>query len=101
MDSILTTNQMANLEETKSDLIGKRANLKAAIDTQTILQLLVAKGIVTREEVAETRETVSKSPKYVKAYSYVNQAMDEIEFFEQNPDALLKSMFNKKLSGEK
>lgn len=101
MDTVLTTNQMANLQETKSDLMGKRANLKAAIDTQTILQLLVAKGIVTREEVSETRKTVSNSPKYNVAFAYINKAMQDIEEFEKDPDLLLKTMFNKKLNGEK
>lgn len=101
MDTVLSTNQMANLEETKSDLAGKRANLKSAIDTQTILQLLVSKGIVTREEVEETRKKVSNSPKYNFAFGYINKAMHDIEEFEKNPDLLVKTMFNKKMAGDK
>ena len=37
---------------------------KALVDTQVILQILVSKGIVTKEEVDELRDTVKKSPKY-------------------------------------
>lgn len=37
---------------------------KVSVDTQVILQLLIAKGLVTQEEVDSMREKVKKLPKY-------------------------------------
>lgn len=41
-------------------------SIKALTETQTILQLLVAKGIVTREEVQKTRDKVEANSQYGK-----------------------------------
>ena len=49
----LTANQLGDLEGTRQDLLNKALIINTAIDVQVILQLMVQKGIVTREEVAE------------------------------------------------
>ena len=41
-------------------------SLEAKVETQTILQLMVAKNIVTREEVEEMREKVKRNSDYGK-----------------------------------
>ena len=41
-------------------------SLEAKVETQTILQLMVAKNIVTREEVQEMREKVQRNSNYGK-----------------------------------
>ncbi len=52
--------------------------LQQKIETQTILQLLVKHGIVTREEVEETREKVSMMPKYKEESDEVIKFMDQV-----------------------
>ena len=52
--------------------------LQQKIETQTILQLLVKHCIVTREEVQETREKVSKMPKYKEELDEIIKLMDQV-----------------------
>lgn len=66
--------------------------VQALIETQTILQLMVKKGLVTREEVSETRQLVSKQPVYKSLLSKLNDRMDDI-----NEDAKFQSLFEKSL----
>lgn len=48
----------------KGMLITQEGMILNKIDIQTILQLLVEKGIVTREEVVTKREYVGSQPRY-------------------------------------
>ena len=47
-------------------MIALNANYKALLETQTILQLLVEKGVVTSEEVSEMRRKVDVNSPSVK-----------------------------------
>ena len=97
-------------DSTKND--GRYAYLKLMllmqkIETQTILQLLVKHGIVTREEVQETRDIVSTQPKYKEELDEILAMMDHVnttiefeEIFDKvmtNPDSVTdeeKDIFN-------
>lgn len=62
----LSADQLYNLDQTTEDIKMKSRILETAVDVQVILQLLVQKNIVTREEVENMRNTVRNSPKYKK-----------------------------------
>lgn len=59
--------------------------VKALIETQVILQLMVSKGIVASSEVAATREIVRRQPKYkmmLQALEEATNRNDESKKFE-------------------
>lgn len=47
------------------------------IDIQVLLQLLVEKGLITREEVAEKREYISNQPKYQNSLNAIHSLQKE------------------------
>lgn len=86
------------LNDTKIENIavqsGKQSVL-ALIEAQTILQLLVKKGIVTPEDVNITRNIVRSQPKYLKEMQSLDNAIDNI-----NESMKFEDIFAKKLKGE-
>ena len=74
------------LSEKDLNLLCNMTAVKALIDTQVILQLLVKKNIVTREEVIYMRNTVSSQPEN-------KEIMDTIE--ERITEKALSSRFDK------
>jgi hypothetical protein len=98
---MLSMNQLSDLDSTAADLHNKQLILNTAIDVQVILQLLVEKEIVTREEVASKRETVRSQPKYKNAITNIEQNIAEVLLYKENPQALLKHMMDMKLKGGK
>ena len=96
---MLTTDQLSNLENAERELRDRKMMLDTAVDVQAALQLLVDKGVVTREEVKNMREEVKNSPKYCKAYLYLEQTAAEIEKYKTDPMALLREMMRRKTEG--
>ena len=97
---MLNPNQLSNLEETERDINDKKLILKTAIDIQALLRLLLEKGIISRDEINEKRDEVSSSPKYSMALQYIKEAEDEIRRYENDPKALLREMFNRKVNNQ-
>lgn len=64
----------------------------ALIDTQVVLQLLVSKGIVTREEVSITRKIVTNQPKYKNILESIDNVNAKI-----NDNAKLEELMEKSL----
>ena len=95
---MLQTNQMSDLDGAARDLHNQKLLLDTMVDTQVILQILVEKEIVTREEVAEMRDVVKRAPKYRDAYTYIQQTAEEIKKYKDDPQALLREMLNRKLN---
>lgn len=94
----LTVNQLSDLEGTRQDLLNKALIINTAIDVQVILQLMVQKGIVTREEVSDMRAKVSTSdPKLSSSKQWLDKAIKELKFASENPQWVLKKMFEEKL----
>lgn len=94
----LTAKQLSDIEGTKQDLINKALIINTAIDVQVILQLMVQKGIVTREEVATMRAKVSASdPKLSSSKKWLDDALEELKFASKNPEWVLRKMFEEKL----
>lgn len=97
----LSADQLYNLDQTTEDIKMKSRILETAVDVQVILQLLVQKNIVTREEVENMRDIVRNSPKYKNTYIDIQQTIQELEKYKKCPGQVLKEMFNEKLSGNK
>lgn len=95
---MLTSDQMSNLEATEREVNDREFLIKTAIDIQAALQLLISKGIISKEELDQQRNIVStKIPKYKDALTYINQTKQEIAHYKADPQAMLRAMFNAKL----
>ena len=70
-----------NMDTALEEINNKKLLLDIKVETQVILQLLVSKGIVTREEVSEMRNKVKNSPNYKPVY--------EIILMEQNKKQII------------
>lgn len=95
---MLNSNQLSHLEETERDINDKKLILKTAIDIQALLRLLVEKEIISKDEMDEKREEVSSSSRYSMALQYIKEAEDEIRRYKNDPEALLREMFNRKIN---
>ena len=98
---MLTMQQLSDLDATATDLQNKQLILKTAIDVQTVLQLLTEKEIVTREEVDAKRKVVSNRSTYKNAATNIEQNLEEVLLYKENPQELLKQMMEMKLKGVK
>lgn len=65
------------LSEKDLNLLCNMTAVKALIDTQVILQLLVKKNIVTREEVIDMRNIVSSQPENKKIMDAIEESITE------------------------
>lgn len=97
--SVLSRDANYNMDTALDEINSKKLLLDVKVETQLILQLLVQKGIVTREEVAEMRNKVKNSPNYKPLYEYFEQAEQKAEYYRQHPEEHLKDIFNAKLNG--
>lgn len=94
---MLSMDQMSNLDAASRDIKNKKLILDTAVDVQALLRVLVEKEIITRKEVNCFRKEVRESPKWKAANTYIEQTMEEIDYYEKNPQQLLKAMFDAKL----
>lgn len=97
---MLNMSQISDLDATLEDIKNKKLILDIGIDTQATLRILVDKRIVSREEVQKYREEVRNSPKYISSYKYLTQALSEILEYKNDPQKLLKAMFEAKMKGD-
>lgn len=67
---MLSRNANYDMDTTLNEINEKKLLLDVKVETQLILQLLVSKGIVTREEVSKMRNTVKNSSQYKPLYDY-------------------------------
>lgn len=98
--SVLSHDANFNMDLALDEINMKKLVLDVKVETQTILQLLVEKGIVTREEVQRMREVVKDSPKYKPLYDYFNQAEQQAQYYKDNPEEHLKAVLNAKMNGK-
>lgn len=90
---------MSNLDEAAREIQDKKLILDLAVDVQAILQILVEKGITTKEEVEQKRAIVRNTPKYKNGYTYIQQTMEEIIKYQKDPQALIREMLRRKMEG--
>ena len=88
-----------NMNTALSEINEKKLLLDVKVETQLILQLLVAKGIVTREEVSEMRNKVKNSSQYKPLYDYFDNAEQTAKYYQSNPEQHLKDLMAAKMNG--
>lgn len=94
------------LDETRLEgmvILAAKNSINALIETQTILQLMVKKGLVTPEEVSIMRGIVSSQPKYRQMIQELDNAMDRVDEFAKFEELLEKTFQpngNKNLTNE-
>lgn len=87
-------------DEALHELQAQETVLKAAIDVQVALRILVDKGIVTRDEVKRYREEVNNSPKYKSAMEDIQRNKAGFQAAKDNPQEYLKALFKAKRDGK-
>ena len=88
-----------NMDTALNEINEKKLLLDVKVETQLILQLLVQKGIVSREEVSEMRNKVKNSPNYKPLYDYFEQAEQKANYDKANPEQHLKDVLAAKMNG--
>ena len=96
---MLTNNAKYNMDEALHEIQEKQLILDAKIDSQVVLQILVQKGIVSREEVAQMRKTVANSPKYKATIEYLESAKQKAKYYQENPEDHLRDLLKAKMDG--
>ena len=86
-------------DEALHELYTQETIMQIAVDVQTILQILVDKEIVDREEVNMYRYRVRNSPKYKPAIEDIERQKIAFQKAKDNPEAYLKELFKVKLDG--
>lgn len=94
---ILQAEHFSNIEQTKNMIVDREQQLNTMIDVQVILQLLVQKGIFTREEVSEMRNIVRNSERYKLASQWIDQSKKDLLLYETDPQAILQELMRQKL----
>ena len=84
------------LSEKDLNLLCNMTATKALIDTQVILQLLVKKNIVTREEVTDMRNIVGSQPENKKIMDAIEESITEKAL-----SSRFDELFKKAVSGHK
>lgn len=87
-------------DEALHELQAQETILKAAIDVQVALRILVDKGIVTRDEVKRYREEVNNSPKYKSAMEDIQRNKAGFQAAKDNPQEYLKALLKAKMDGK-
>lgn len=87
-------------DEALHELQAQETILKAAIDVQVALRILVDKGIVTRDEVKRYREEVNNSPKYKSAMEDIQRNKAGFQAAKDNPQEYLQAIFRAKRDGK-
>ena len=96
---MLSRNANYNMDTALSEINQKKLLLDVKVETQLILQLMVQKGIVTREEVSSMREKVKNSPSYKPLYEYFEKAEQKAKYYKDNPEQHLKDILEAKMNG--
>ncbi len=71
----------------------KKLLLDVKVETQVTLQLLVEKGIVTREEVAEMRKKVKSQKSYQDCYKMLEEEEKTAKIYNKSPEEILMDIF--------
>lgn len=96
---MLSRNASYDMDTALNEINEKKLLLDVKVETQLILQLLVSKGIVTREEVSNMRNTVKNSSLYKPLYDYLESAETKANYYKNNPEQHLKDVFSAKING--
>lgn len=97
---MLTRDASYHMDQAKKELSDMKLLLDVKVETQVILQLLVEKGIVSREKVQAIREKVKSQPQYSVMYKYIEDNYNIVDYYEQNPEQHLRDLLKAKMEGK-
>lgn len=87
-------------DEALHELQTQETIMNIAVDVQTALQILVDKGIVSREEVSTYRDRVRNSPRYKPVLEQIGWQKKAFQMAKENPQDYLKELFKAKMDGK-
>ena len=96
---MLSRNANYDMDSALNEINEKKLLLDVKVETQLILQLMVQKEIVTREEVQDMRETVKNRPGYKRLYEYFENAKQKAHYYKDNPEQHLRDILAVKMNG--
>lgn len=96
----LSNNKYYKPDEALHELMLQEAIVNTAVDIQALLQILVAKNIITREEVSKYREKVRNSPKYKATLDEIQRQKTALQAAQSNPQEYLKAVLRAKMNGD-
>lgn len=96
----VSNNNFYKPDEALHELMLQEQIVNSLVDSQTVLQLLVLKGIVTREEVIDMRNKVRNSPKYKPVIEDIERQKSGFQYAKDNPEEYLKALFKAKMNGD-
>lgn len=88
-----------DMDTALNEINEKKLLLDAKVETQLILQFLVQKEIVMRDEVQAMREKVKNSPSYRPLYEYLETAEQKANYYKGNPEQHLRDVLKAKMNG--
>lgn len=88
-----------DMDTALNEINEKKLLLDVKVETQLILQLLVQKEIVMRDEVQAMREKVKNSPSYRPLYEYLETAEQKANYYKGNPGQHLRDVLEAKMNG--
>lgn len=86
-------------DQLKEDATQKKLMVDIAVDVQCALQILIEKGIMTKEELDTWRGRVRNMPKYKASYEMIQKLLDAADLYDKDPQAYLKAIMAAKLNG--
>lgn len=86
-------------EQLKEDAYQKKLMVDTAVDIQCALQILIEKGITTKEELDIWRTRVRNMPKYKASYEMIQKLLEAADLYDKDPQAYLKAIMAAKLNG--
>lgn len=96
----VSNDNMYKPDEALHELKAQETIMNIAVDVQTVLQILVDKGIVSREEVAVYRDRVRNSTKYKPVLEQIERQKKAFQTAKDNPQDYLKALFRAKMDGK-
>ena len=87
-------------DEALHELQMQETIMKALVDVQVVLRILVDKEIVTREEVQTYRNEVGNSPMYKHVLDDIQRQKRGLQAAKDDPQECLKAIFNAKMNGD-
>lgn len=81
------------------ELLVQEQVLNTAIDIQALLRILVAKEIITKQEIDDSRAEVRNGKKYKATIENIEAQKSGFMAAKEDPQAYLKAIFKAKMDG--
>lgn len=100
-DNAMSVSRDANYnpDDALQELLIQKRILECAIDIQSLLRILVDKGVITKDEMQMSRQEVRSSQKYKMALEDIERQEIGFKMAKDNPEEYLKALFKAKIDG--